>query len=259
MICRHCNHKNDSNSKFCIYCGEPLDVENKSRGDKQSNYTNEKPKNKIFPKVIVALSCIVVLLGIFVILKFTVFVDNEKDSTASIQNSLSNTDDKDTVTSDNNVISEENKESSKPVSKLYVSNTDCSSILHDSTSINYGSSKAIDGDFSTVWSEGVSGFGQGEWIRLDLDSEYTIKKIKIVNGLVNNKNGYYNNNRPESLTLSFSDGSSQMIHLEDNNMGYQIVDITPVKSDYVKFTIDSVYYGSKYNDTCIGDIEILGY
>lgn len=42
-------------------------------------------------------------------------------------------------------------------------------------------------------------------------------------------------------------------------MGYQIVDITPVKSDYVKFTIDSVYYGSKYNDTCIGDIEILGY
>ena len=40
---------------------------------------------------------------------------------------------------------------------------------------------------------------------------------------------------------------------------YQIVNIEPVKSEYVKFTIDSVYYGQKYNDTCIADIEVLGY
>ena len=104
-----------------------------------------------------------------------------------------------------------------------------------------------------------SGYGNGEWIILDFDNIYTVKKIKIVNGLVNKKNGYYNNNRPKSLTLQFSDGSSQKINLEDNNTGYQVVNINAVETSYVKFVIDSVYYGTKYDDTCIADIEILGY
>ena len=117
----------------------------------------------------------------------------------------------------------------------------------------------MDSDFSTVWSEGVSGYGNGEWIILDFDNIYTVKKIKIVNGLVNKKNRYYNNNRPKSLTLQFSDGSSQKINLEDNNTGYQVVNINAVETSYVKFVIDSVYYGTKYDDTCIADIEILGY
>ena len=48
-------------------------------------------------------------------------------------------------------------------------------------------------------------------------------------------------------------------NLEDNNTGYQVVNINAVETSYVKFVIDSVYYGTKYDDTCIADIEILGY
>ena len=61
------------------------------------------------------------------------------------------------------------------------------------------------------------------------------------------------------MILRFSDGSTQTIYLEDNNTGYQVVEIEPVETNYVQFVIDSVYYGSKYDDTCIADIEILGY
>ena len=106
---------------------------------------------------------------------------------------------------------------------------------------------------------GFTGYGEGEWIRLDFDSIYTVEKIKIVNGLVNKKNGYYNNNRPKSISLRFSDGSRQTIYLEDDNTGYQVVNIDPVDSNYIEFTINSVYYGTKYDDTCIADIEVLGY
>ena len=254
MICNNCHNKNDKDAKFCRVCGTLLNTEN-TYDNKHLKYSNKKSSTSL--KFVVALSCIVVCLGIFVIFKTGVFSGGENDFSSSTKDQGSNQ-----VSSQTSNVEKDEKTDTtinKEVSKLYISNTDCSSILHDSTSINYGSSKAIDGDFSTVWSEGVSGFGQGEWIRLDLDSTYTIEKVKIVNGLVNNKNGYYNNNRPESITLSFSDGSSQSIKLEDNNTGYQIVNIKPVKSEYVKFTIDSVYYGQKYNDTCIADIEVLGY
>ena len=117
----------------------------------------------------------------------------------------------------------------------------------------------MDGDFSTVWSEGVTGYGAGEWIKLNFPHVQTVSAIKIVNGLVNNKNGYYNNNRVKSLVLAFSDGSTQTIYLEDNNIGYQTIQINPVDTTYVKCIINSVYSGSKYNDTCIAEIKLLGY
>ena len=177
----------------------------------------------------------------------------EEDTKGKLEDKDSKNED---LSKDNSIVS--NKKS-KETQKIYITNSECSSILHDSTNKDYGSTRVLDGDFSTVWSEGVSGYGEGEWIRLDFDSIYTVEKIKIVNGLVNKKNGYYNNNRPKSISLRFSDGSRQTIYLEDDNTGYQVVNIDPVDSNYIEFTINSVYYGTKYDDTCIADIEVLGY
>lgn len=251
MICKYCNHENERGAKFCRSCGRPL-----NENEKPHTTNNNRNDNNKTQKIIIAISCIVVILAVvFIVFRFNILGGNKGDSIESVQHTTNST-----TSNQNSSSSNDNQSnSSKKAVALNISNSDCSSILHDSTSINYGSAKAIDGDFSTVWSEGVSGYGQGEWLRLDLDSTYTIQKIKIVNGLVNKSNGYYNNNRPKSLTLSFSDGSSQTIYLEDDNMGYQLVEINPVKSNFVKFTINSVYSGSKYDDTCIADIEILGY
>lgn len=254
MICKHCNHENERGANFCRSCGRPLN-ENEN---KKTDINNDKNlnNNNITQKIIIAISCIVVISAVvFIVYRFDIFGGNKGDSIESVQHTTNSDTSNQNSSSDN----DNQSNSSQKAEVLNISNSDCSSILHDSTSINYGSAKAIDGDFSTVWSEGVSGYGEGEWLRLDLDSTYTIQKIKIVNGLVNKNNGYYNNNRPKSLTLSFSDGSSQTIYLEDDNMGYQLVEINPVKSNFVKFTINSVYSGSKYDDTCIADIEILGY
>ena len=228
---------------------------------------NNKNNNN---KLIMILSCIVVVLAIvFITFELDLFSTNNKKTevlTSRTESEGENEKPSNEVNDDSQNIEnidrdneDINNNDSQNLHSINISNSECSSILHDSTNKNYGSTRVLDGDFSTVWSEGVSGYGNGEWIRLDFDNIYTVKKIKIVNGLVNKKNGYYNNNRPKSLTLQFSDGSSQNINLEDDNTGYQVVNINAVETSYVKFVINSVYYGTKYDDTCIADIEILGY
>ena len=246
------------------------------------NQNNKKSNNKL----IMSLSCIIAVFAIaFVAFKVDLFGTNdnkpvssisstggtsknetyskeEKEDSQNIGNTneyVNNNDSRNEIKQNSNTSNKNQINRTKNLNTINILNSECSSILHDSTNKNYGSTKVLDGDFSTVWSEGVSGYGNGEWIILDFDNIYTVKKIKIVNGLVNKKNGYYNNNRPKSLTLQFSDGSSQKINLEDNNTGYQVVNINAVETSYVKFVIDSVYYGTKYDDTCIADIEILGY
>lgn len=228
---------------------------------------NNKNNNN---KLIMILSCIVAVLAIvFITFELDLFSTNNKKTevlTSRTESECENEKPSKEVNDDSQNIEnidrdneDINNNDSQNLHSINISNSECSSILHDSTNKNYGSTRVLDGDFSTVWSEGVSRYGNGEWIRLDFDNIYTVKKIKIVNGLVNKKNGYYNNNRPKSLTLQFSDGSSQNINLEDDNTGYQVVNINKVETSYVKFVINSVYYGTKYDDTCIADIEILGY
>ncbi|VYT78831.1 zinc-ribbon domain-containing protein [Intestinibacter bartlettii] len=246
------------------------------------NQNNKKSNNKL----IISLSCIIAVFAIaFVAFKVDLFGTNNNKPVSSISSTgstsenetfskeenedsqnigntheyVNNNDSRNEIKQNSNTSNKNQINRTKNLNTINILNSECSSILHDSTNKNYGSTKVLDGDFSTVWSEGVSGYGNGEWIILDFDNIYTVKKIKIVNGLVNKKNGYYNNNRPKSLTLQFSDGSSQKINLEDNNTGYQVVNINAVETSYVKFVIDSVYYGTKYDDTCIADIEILGY
>ena len=246
------------------------------------NQNNKKSNNKL----IMSLSCIIAVFAIaFIAFKVDLFGTNDNKSVSSISSIgstsenetfskeenedsqnigntheyVNNNDSRNEIKQNSNTSNKNQINRTKNLNTINILNSECSSILHDSTNKNYGSTKVLDGDFSTVWSEGVSGYGNGEWIILDFDNIYTVKKIKIVNGLVNKKNGYYNNNRPKSLTLQFSDGSSQKINLEDNNTGYQVVNINAVETSYVKFVIDSVYYGTKYDDTCIADIEILGY
>lgn len=246
------------------------------------NQNNKKSNNKL----IMSLSCIIAVFAIaFVAFKVDLFGTNDNKPVSSISSTgstsenekfskeenedsqnigntheyVNNNDSRNEIKQNSNTSNKNQVNRTKNLNTINILNSECSSILHDSTNKNYGSTKVLDGDFSIVWSEGVSGYGNGEWIILDFDNIYTVKKIKIVNGLVNKKNGYYNNNRPKSLTLQFSDGSSQKINLEDNNTGYQVVNINAVETSYVKFVIDSVYYGTKYDDTCIADIEILGY
>ena len=144
--------------------------------------------------------------------------------------------------------------------ELAFNNITSSSQLYDSTGKSYSPHKVSDYDSSTTWAEGVGGFGRNEWIQLDLGQVKTIKRLGIVNGLVNSNNGYYKNNRLKEARLEFSDGGSMVINLSDNNSGEQQINLgeNGIRTSFIRLVILDAYKGSKFDDTCISTIRAYG-
>jgi hypothetical protein len=120
---------------------------------------------------------------------------------------------------------------------------------------------AIDGTLVKAW--GVHGEGIGEWIKIVFPSVRTITRVGIVPGYTKSHPKYGNlfrlNNRVKGVQLEFSDGSSvQFTFTDDERMQYINLD-PPVRSQYVKITIKSIYRGTKWNDTLISEVEVWGY
>ena len=97
---------------------------------------------------------------------------------------------------------------------------EASSELEESGNLTYIAHNAIDGVTSTAWVEGVQGDGIGESISITFDNdENEIDAICV-------RNGY-----------------DQIVFFDSPHWGKSIT-----------FTIESVYPGSRYSDTCISEI-----
>src|SRR6266481_5404112 len=116
----------------------------------------------------------------------------------------------------------------------------------------YYPANAIDGKRSTAWIEGVDGPGLGEWIRFDFDREINLHRILIQPGYFKSPATWAENNRIQTLTAFFSDGTSRDLTFTDR-MDSQKVDVGSVKTKWVKFVIKSVYYGTD-PDTAISEM-----
>ena len=116
----------------------------------------------------------------------------------------------------------------------------------------YYPANAIDGKRGTAWIEGVDGPGLGEWIRFDFDREINLHRILIQPGYFKSPAIWAENNRIQTLTAFFSDGSSRDLTFTDR-MDSQKVDIGSVRTKWVKLVIKSVYYGTD-PDTAISEI-----
>lgn len=116
----------------------------------------------------------------------------------------------------------------------------------------YYAANAIDGKRSTAWIEGVDGPGLGEWVRFDFDREINLHRILIQPGYFKSPQIWAQNNRLATVTVQFSDGSSQQLNF-DNRMESQKVDVGAVKTRWVRLTIGSVHHGTD-PDTAISEI-----
>ncbi|MBR2736769.1 MAG: zinc ribbon domain-containing protein [Firmicutes bacterium] len=113
----------------------------------------------------------------------------------------------------------------------------------------------MDGKLTTAWVEGVSGYGTGESITLRLSSETLLTSITLHAGYQKSASLYAKNCRPKGITVLFSDGSSRGFDLQDVNAA-QTLSLGQVVTDSVTVRIDSVYAGTKYQDTCISEISL---
>ncbi|MBP3607127.1 MAG: hypothetical protein J6J11_02245, partial [Treponema sp.] len=84
-----------------------------------------------------------------------------------------------------------------------------------------------------------------------------VKKIAIINGYASDKITYNNNNRIKTVsrTIYDHDGKNiiekKLLSLKDDILDYQIFEWN---CDTV-FDVDLIYNGTKYNDTCLAEIN----
>ena len=83
------------------------------------------------------------------------------------------------------------------------------------------------------------------------------KKIAIINGYAKNYDLYKNNNRVKEINGDiYSNGEllfkhKETLFLDDFKFDYQVFDWEPRES----FSVQNIYKGSKFNDTCIAEID----
>ncbi len=131
-----------------------------------------------------------------------------------------------------------------------------SSTLPPSASYAYTAANAVDGDADTAWVEGADGYGIGEWIMLRTASGETahLQELRIQNGYQRTDTTYFSNARVKDIVVEFSDGSQINYTLSDGRAWQSIPLSGTIDTSSVKITIRSIYAGSKYQDTCLGEV-----
>jgi hypothetical protein len=118
--------------------------------------------------------------------------------------------------------------------------------------IVYFPGNAGDGHRGTAWAVPK---GPGEWIRVELGEPKEVSRIGVIPGYAKSGDLWRKNNRVRTARLDFSDGSSQTATFQDKQE-MQWISIKPRTVKWLKLTVQSVYAGSKWNDTCISEIAV---
>lgn len=144
------------------------------------------------------------------------------------------------------------------VSMDVISSVFASSYLSESEyGLVHHPSNLIDGTLANAWVEDASGQGEGESVTLQFDGTYKLSGFTINAGYQKNDDVYTKNSRPATLTVIFSDGNSMNITLEDIDGQQTITFPSSVETSNITLIIQSVYQGSKYQDTAISEIELF--
>lgn len=131
-----------------------------------------------------------------------------------------------------------------------------SSSLPSTQDNTYSPFNVTDGNWSTVWGEGVPGSGIGEYIVFTATSPQRVSGFNIVAGDPKEQDIYYRNNRPSKMRVELSDGWQCEITLEDAFYSSQKVTFdAPHATTFVKLTILDVYASNRDDDTVIAEIE----
>jgi hypothetical protein len=121
---------------------------------------------------------------------------------------------------------------------------------------------AIDSLKETAWVEGASGSGVGEWIQLNFAGMVEVWQIALDVGFDKNADLFAKNNRIKQATFIFSNGEQVTLDFDDAR-GLQTFVLArapgpSIQTTSVRMIIEAVYPGTRYDDTCLAEIEIWG-
>lgn len=117
------------------------------------------------------------------------------------------------------------------------------SSVYPSDGSSYYPKYAIDRNSKTAWfPKPVNGTSRGAWIKFEFDDVEPISQIKLINGWTKSRGLYYHNSRVRKTTLTFSNGNTLQVYLDDT-MDVQSFDIPTQNTRWVKLSIDAIYVG----------------
>jgi hypothetical protein len=130
-----------------------------------------------------------------------------------------------------------------------------SSSLDPTNTTNYGPTNVLDGDPLTAWIEGGKGTGAGEWVKLEFAQPISLTRIEIASGYQKDDQFFADYVRVKSLEVDYSDGSRDVIQLQDE-AGIQVINPSVSQTQWIKFVILSVYPDYKLPQAAISDIRV---
>lgn len=94
------------------------------------------------------------------------------------------------------------------------------------------------------------------------DSLKNIKKIKIINGFAKNENLYKANNQIKTISIKAYGSTVRTLLFEQTfdlkqTMDFQFIELDIKNCGRLKIESTDLYKGTKYNDTCIAEFDIL--
>ena len=114
-----------------------------------------------------------------------------------------------------------------------------------------------------AWCEGSLGDGLSESVTLHFRPQVHFQSLFIENGYQKNDSTYRSNNRVRHMTLRSGDGLVFNVALADITGQQRVALPRPVRTDWISLTIESVWPGERWQDTCISfigpDLEELNY
>lgn len=131
-------------------------------------------------------------------------------------------------------------------------------IDNDRQLTTYGPANVVDGRLETAWVEGKTGNGEGDWLIVDFGAPRRLTGIEIYNGYHKNASLFQRNNRIRDVEIVLSDATILSRTLNDAPGPQSIMLAKETTADWVQIKIVSVYPGSRYKDTAITELRILG-
>lgn len=117
----------------------------------------------------------------------------------------------------------------------------------------YLARQAVDGDPSTAWAEGAKGPGTGQTLEVRFPAIRRVRELRVLPGYAKREDLFRKYDRPRTLTVAFSDGTTTRLDLKDEPTLQRF----PVRADaeWAKVTIGDVYRGTTRDETYLSEIE----
>lgn len=272
-FCQHCGSEVAEGSMFCGNCGKPLQsLEEKIT----SQVVEEKPpvepapvkeqqqKKNMIPIIVIAVICVVAIIigvGVFWVTQNGDSKDSDRDS--DIETNIDDEDEEEEESQeidDTEVSAEVDKTNPIPLT----TSAEASSVYSE---MEMNLIAMFDGNASTAWGEGVSGYGVGEWIKFTMQSETMVYGIAILPGNLASTSDFYSCGYPTEFEVTAGDiGQTVKISYYTPNFDfsgnpYIFLNFSqPVYTDEITITITGVKEGSGTNDTtCITELRLFTY